>query len=306
MKFPELDKELNSFLSSQTKAEPKWTCCQLIRAVDTTVATKIDRHTLHNPSVMESLGSSEPDWCYAYRFPIDCPFGRRQEPRCPEDLHPKNVGTEENPCWACCGTPDESNAVTNLGKSSLADPKQTSLSHDETCAAVQFPRHCPFGRQSHTPVCPDGWNAKNAGEDGDYCWTCCHGVNEQKITQDDPDDEPEDQCLPWAFPFHCPLGTQDEEPECFDGWYAEDMGFGDYPCWTCCPEEEPVTPEKALESTVKETCVTVDFPMRCPFGHQSREPQCPKKWYPKNVGVSRNYCWTCCQESEDETSLELL
>lgn len=130
--------------------------------------------------------------------------------------------------------------------------------------------------------------------------------NEQSVTQDEPHDEPEDQCLPWALLLHCPLGTQHGEPDCFDGWYAEDMDFGDYPCWTCCREEEPVTTRRELDTTDKATCVTVDFPMRCPFGHQAKEPQCPKNWYSKSVGMSRNYCWTCCQESEHDMHLRLL
>lgn len=122
--------------------------------------------------------TSTTESCAHAEFPYSCPRGKgyRADPDCPAGWRPKNVGRCGGDCWTCCrGTKasdsrftadktDEKNEVEENVKSSV---------FEEQCISANFPFRCPFGQQSKTPVCPDGWKSKNVGEDSIDCWTCC-------------------------------------------------------------------------------------------------------------------------------------
>ncbi|KAE9364515.1 hypothetical protein N431DRAFT_474105 [Stipitochalara longipes BDJ] len=113
-----------------------------------------------------------------------------------------------------------------------------------------------------------------------------------------------------------------ESPTCPDGWFSNNFGTADQPCWTCCKSpasasankveeiEQPKTSRKTLAKTpaVPEVdvsvSITVNQAREATMNNQDicfliclpEEPTCPNGWY----SSERGDCWTCCKTPEND------
>jgi hypothetical protein len=110
------------------------------------------------------------------------------------------------------------------------------------------------------------------------------------------------------------------------GWYSNNFGNAEHPCWTCCKAPEdgegvrevkklPTQKEPTAASQVSHNKPAFSFEDLCLMVCWYEVPTCPKGkptkwataivkltdagWYSNNKGTGDDPCWTCCKAPED-------
>ncbi|PMD32343.1 hypothetical protein L207DRAFT_590634 [Hyaloscypha variabilis F] len=78
-------------------------------------------------------------------------------------------------------------------------------------------------------------------------------------------------------------------PTCPAGWFSNNFGTADQPCWTCCKSPDIViaTEVEKIKEVDQNICLKVCWP---------QTPQCPPGWFSNQFGS----CWTCCKSPGDD------
>jgi hypothetical protein len=291
-----------------------WTCCR--SPTDDVTSQKevvtVEEHAFSNKNsvsdvsisinVNTATSSAKQNICLLICLP--------EAPQCPDGWSANQKGD----CWTCCKNPDDDLAlhvkpstkeiVTVADVKKSVEDGQLLNTNTDICLRVCWPE---------TPTCPDGWYSNNLGIADQPCWTCCKSPSLKSS-------ETEKKIIETSIKLHefsknnqniCFKVCWPETPTCPDGWFSNNFGTADQPCWTCCksPDNIAVSKPKTLDSKKKVT--TTDVAVKISEHEALAQNQniclkvcwpeistCPDGWFSNNFGTQQNPCWTCCKSPD--------
>ncbi|KAJ4009519.1 hypothetical protein NW752_009109 [Fusarium irregulare] len=203
---------VSTILLAQGIASMPWSSSKVKTTEDITLHIQVSQDQSGNPAHAQHNGlinHANHDICWLVCW--------NTEPQCPEGWY----SSQQGECWTCCRSPSDISKHSKASSGNRAQTKTPKLNGHINPANLDI---CWAACFIGEPNCPDGWNSEDISK---------HSKGSSGSGAQAKTPEPNGHINPGTYDI-CLRVCWPEEPKCADGWYSNQMGTSDNPCWTCC------------------------------------------------------------------------